>query len=163
MKISFYPSWWRKHFLIAELCLAVFVTGLLLSWFRFWDGSDKLLAIVRGNRGQLYGTLASIFGSLLGFVITAMSIVLGFSSAERLKVLKTSQYYEQLWEVFTSAIRVLGITTVLWLACLFFDRETATRPVLLVMGIGISFLAVLRIIRCIWVLERIVEILTTSV
>ena len=44
-----------------------------------------------GNRAAVYGALASIFGSLLGFVITAVWIVLGFSASEKLAVVQGEQ------------------------------------------------------------------------
>lgn len=103
-----YPKWWRQHFLAVELGIALVATGLLLCWWRYGNGVSILKEVVHGNRGQIYGTFASIFGSLLGFAITALSVVLGFSSSDRLAVLKKSAYYKQLWEVFTSGIRVLG-------------------------------------------------------
>jgi hypothetical protein len=155
-----YPTWWRKNFLSVEFGIALFVTAILLLWWKYGNGIAVLKEIVHGNRGQIYGTLASIFGSLLGFVITALSVVLGFSSSDRLKVLRSSSYYKQLWDVFTSAIRVLGVTTILWLAALFFDRDGAPKPLILVFCLSISFLAILRMGRCVWVLERIVEVLT---
>jgi hypothetical protein len=37
--------------------------------------------ILDSQRGTVYGTLASIFGSLLGFVITTVSIVIAFAHA----------------------------------------------------------------------------------
>jgi hypothetical protein len=156
----FYPNWWRKNFLTVELCVAVLLSAGLLIWWRYGSGIRVLTEIVHGSRSQIYGTLASIFGSLLGFVITALSVVLGFSSADRLKILRGSSYYKQLWDVFTSAIRVLGFTTLIWLGALFFDRESAPKPLLFVFCLAFSFLAVLRLARCVWVLERIVEALT---
>jgi hypothetical protein len=158
-----YPNWWRKNFLTVELGIATFVTAAVFLWSKYGGGTQALSDIVHGNRSQIYGTLASIFGSLLGFVITALSVVLGLSSSERLNVLRASRYYQQLWDVFTSAIRVLGVSTILWLGALFFDRETAPKPLLLVACLGISFLATLRLARCVWVLERIVEALTLKV
>ena len=157
-----YPKWWRRHFLAVELGIALAVTALLLIWWRYGSGAPILKEVVRGNRGQVYGTFAWIFGSLLGFAITALSVVLGFSSSDRLAVLKNSAYYKQLWEVFTSAIRVLGITTTLWLLALFLDRETHPRPFVLVLCLAVTFLATLRLARCVWVLERIVEIITSK-
>lgn len=158
--MSLYPKWWRQHFLAVELGIALALTALLLIWWRYGSGVQILKEVVHGNRGQVYGTFAAIFGSLLGFAITALSVVLGFSSSDRLTVLKNSAYYKQLWEVFTSSIRVLGVTTILWLSALFLDRETHPRPFILVLCLGITSLAMLRLARCVWVLERIVEIIT---
>jgi hypothetical protein len=68
--------------------------------------------ILDSQRGTVYGTLASIFGSLLGFVITTVSIVIAFATHERLAIVRASEHYPTLWKVFMSSIRVLGIATV---------------------------------------------------
>lgn len=156
----FYPLWWRKHFLLVELLIAIALTIMLVVWTARWDGQEVLLNLVKGNRAAVYGTLASLFGSLLGFAITAMSIVLGFTASERLTLLRSSRHYKDLWAVFTSAIRVLGITTVAALIGMIFDREAVQRPYIFVACVGLSALCVFRIVRCLWVLERIVELLT---
>lgn len=158
--MSLYPKWWRRHFLIVELGIGIAVFVLLTIWWRYGNGISVLKELVRGNRGQIYGTFASIFGSLLGFVITALSVVLGLSSSDRLTVLKNSVHYKQLWDVFVSTIRVLGFTTIVWLLVLFLDRENHPRPFVLVLCLAATFLATLRLARCVWVLERIVEIIT---
>ena len=160
--MNLYPAPYRKHFLGVELVFSILVGVSLLYWWRYGNGVKVLTDIVRGNRAQVYSTLASIFGSLLGFVITALSVVLAFSTSERLKVLRGSSYYKQLWAVFTSAIRVLGATTVWWLLALFLDREAVQRPLILICCIATTFLAVLRLARCVWVLERIVEVMTSK-
>jgi hypothetical protein len=156
----FYPSWWRKNFLDVEFAIAAFVTAMLFLWCERWGGHEVLLNLVDKNRAAIYGALASLFGSLLGFAITAMSIVLGFSTSERLNILKSSSHYKDLWAVFPSAIRFLGITTLAALLGLVFDREAVHRPYIFVGCIGLSVLCVLRIGRCLWVLERMVELLT---
>jgi hypothetical protein len=155
----FYPSWWRKHFLFVELFIAIALTAILVVWSVRWGGHQVLLNLVKGNRAAIYGTVATLFGSLLGFSITAMSIVLGFTTSERLALLRSSSHYKDLWAVFTSAIRVLGITTVLALIGLIFDREAVQRPYIFVVCVGLSTLCILRMARCLWVLERIVALL----
>lgn len=157
-----YPQWWRRNFLVIEFWIAILVAACLLVWWRYGDAAKVLTDIVKGNRSAVYGTMASLSGSLLGFVIATQSIVLGFSGSDRLKILRNSKYYKQLWKVFTSSIRVLGSTTLLWLVALFFDRETSSRPLLLICCLAVTFLAFLRLARCVWVLERIVEALTTK-
>lgn len=160
--MKFFPSWWRKNFLIAELGVAASTLLALLLWWHFGAGKDSLAEIVHGNRAPIYGTLASIFGSLLGFVITSLSVVLTFSTSERLSVLKQSKYYPQIWKVFTSAIRWLGASTVAWLIALFLDKESSPEPHCLLACIPVAVLAIFRLIRCGWVLERMVETLTAQ-
>jgi hypothetical protein len=155
-----YPGWWRRNFLGVEFGICVLATLCLFVWARYGRGLTLVLDLVRNNRGQIYGTLASISGSLLGFVIATLSIVLALTSTGQLKVLKRSKYYRQLWTVFTSAIRYLGLTTFLWLIALFFDRESAQKPYLFIGCLGLTLLAIARLVRCVWVLERIVETLT---
>jgi hypothetical protein len=155
----FYPSWWRKNFLLVELGIALALMGVLAVWSSRWGGYPILLNLVKGNRGAIYGALASLFGSLLGFSITAMSIVLGFATADRLALLRSSSHYKDLWATFVSAIRVLGITTIAALVGLIFDREAVQRPYIFVTCIGLSSLCILRMARCLWVLERLVKIL----
>ena len=94
--MSLYPKWWRQHFLVVELGIALVVAALMLIWWGYGKGAPILKKVVHGNRGQVYGTFASRFGSLLGFAITALSVVLGFSPSARLAVLKNSAYYKQL-------------------------------------------------------------------
>lgn len=160
MMPQIYPDWWRKHFLRVELWIALFAGACIAIWATKFHGSTFLMRLVVHNRGQIYGTMASISGSLLGFVITAMSIVLGFSSSERLTLLKKSDHYPQLWAVFTSTIKWLGATTILWLVALVLDTDSSPKPMLLIACVTATIIAALRLIRCSWVLERIVEVLT---
>ena len=157
MTASLYPRWWRKHFLRAELGVAIVVTALLIVWCRWNGGANVLNNIVRGSGGTIDGTLASIFGSLLGFTVASLSVILAMSSSEQTKRLRQSACDQQLWAVFSSAIKALGLATITWLMALFFDREVKAHPLVLVLCLGVSFLACLRTARCVWVLERVVE------
>lgn len=160
--MTLYPKWWRQHFLVVERWIAVAIGIGLIGWWKFGDAGTILANVVHGNRSSIYGTMASLCGSLLGFVIATQTIVLGFSTSERLTILKNSKPYKQLWDVFTSTIRVLGATTLMWLLALFFDRDASPRTLLLAFCIVLTFLSILRIARCVWVLERIVAALTAG-
>lgn len=59
----------------------------------------------------MYGTLASIFGALLGFVITAISIVFGFSSMAQVDVVRGSRHYQTLWRIFLQTTWVMAAAT----------------------------------------------------
>lgn len=163
---------WNTHFLGVELCIAILVSCLFLSWIIFFNGSAIVDSVLNGNKGAIYGTLASVFGSLLGFVITALSIIIGYSTNEKFEFLKKSKHYITLWNVLIDTIKVLSLATVVMLLGLIFDRDTP--PKFLIINANTSFillslirflivfttfLALLRLTRCVWILENIVKII----
>jgi ABC-type phosphate/phosphonate transport system permease subunit len=97
---------------------------------------------------------------LLGFVITATSIVLGFSTSDRLAVVRESTEYPTLWKTFSATIWTLAFGTIIALICLLFDRDTAPTCWLAVPPVFAILLSLLRISRTIWVLEHIIKLVT---
>ena len=124
------------------------------------SGRYYVETVLKGNRATLYGTAASMFGSLLGFAITATSIVLGFSSSDRLAVVRGSAHYPTLWKTFSATIRTLALATVVALACLIWDRDSAPASWLTILLVFSILLALFRIGRTIWVLEQIIALVT---
>lgn len=153
-------SWWAQNFLWAEFVLAIVLTAGFAAWTYRFGGMAVIFEVIQGNRAAVYGALASIFGSLLGFAITAESIVLGLSGSDHLEPVRESRHYATLWRVFISAIRALGLATAFSLISLILDRES--RPlmpclIITVFGTGLAFL---RLLRCIWVLENVVTLVS---
>ncbi|HEY7974694.1 MAG TPA: hypothetical protein VID72_05075, partial [Ktedonobacterales bacterium] len=143
--MSAVSRWWKIHFLEAELGLAL----LLAAGFALWDlglgGERAVNALLAGNRAAIYGTLASICGSLLGFTIAAISIILGYASSERLAIVRDSKHYATLWRVFVAAMRGLALATLVALAGLIVDRDAAPVPLVLCLCVGALMLAILRL------------------
>lgn len=110
------------------------------------------------NLEPLHSSLASIYGSLLGFVITAAAIVISLLSSDRLSIVRQSPHFPKLWQIFFSAAKVLGIATIFSLICLIngADMWLGDSAVYFIFGIGT--LSVLRVISCLWVLENVVEL-----
>ncbi len=119
------PALWKRHFLIFEGALAIVLTIVFAVWFWRFGGMSSVFALLQNNRATLYGTIASIFGSLLGFVITATSVVLGFAASENLSVVRESAQYPMLWRTFSATIRALAGATLVALLCLLVDRDAA--------------------------------------
>src|SRR6185436_2455744 len=97
-----------RHFLRFEAAAALLLTGLFASWANWYGGWESVEEILRGNRGAVYGAFASILGSLLGFVIAAVAIVLGYADSDRLTILRESRNWTTLWTVFMAGMRSLG-------------------------------------------------------
>ncbi|MGO4129219.1 hypothetical protein AB4Z01_32815 [Inquilinus sp. YAF38] len=154
------PGFWRRHFLAVELVLALSLAAAFAFWYTASGGAVVTDAVLQGNRAAFYGTTASIFGSLLGFVITATSIVLGFSTSDRISVVRESAEYPKLWKIFSATIRTLALATIVALTCLLFDRDTSSSRWLVVFLAYAVLLSLLRIGRTIWALEQIIFLVT---
>ena len=154
------PQWWRTHFLIVELALAILLALAFFWWSHWHKGWAIIDATLDGNRAAVYGAMASIFGSLLGFVITAVSIVLGFSTFDRLAIVRTSEHYSDLWRIFTASIRCLALATIISLLGLIYDRDKAPCHTLMYLTVYAVVLATFRLGRCIWILEQIISLVS---
>ena len=152
--------WWRAHFLAAEFGFAVVIGLAFAVWCARFGGLRLVDAVLVGNRSAIYGTLASICASLLGFTIAAIAIVLGYAASDRLAIVRESRQYTTLWAVFSATMRALGLTTVTALAGLVLDRDAAPVSLVLYLCVGASVLAALRIARCLWVFEQVIALVT---
>jgi hypothetical protein len=118
--------------------------------------------ILSGQRPAIYGTVASLDGALLGFIIATATIVLSFAPSDRFAVLRNSVHYKTLWQTFTSTIRFLGLATLLALAALLGDRDTNPSRLLMLLCAGSTLVAVLRVARSVWILEKTINVVTAS-
>jgi MFS family permease len=147
-------SFWSRHFLAVEAAVALALPTGFAVWVEWTKNYGMIADVLDKNRGAVYGTLASVFGALLGFVITTLSIVAGFAS--RLVPMRKSPYYDQLWRVFTSATWSLGIATIIAAAALLLDRDAHQLRWVVYVVMWWSLMGVDRVFRCVWVLEKVV-------
>jgi uncharacterized membrane protein (DUF485 family) len=154
------PKFWQRHFLLMEAAMAVALSLAFTTWYFQFNGAKATCEVLMGNRAAIYGAVASIFGSLLGFVITATSVVLGFSTSDKLAVVRDSSEYPKLWKTFSSTIWTLALTTLVALVCLLFDKDAKSTPWLVVPLVFTLLLSLLRIARTIWALEHIIGLVT---
>lgn len=151
---------YRAHFLGAEFVLAVLLWGAFLFWAHRLSGYQDIDALLQGNRGAIYGALVSLFGTLLGFSIATVSIILGLVDSKRLNVLRESTHYPTLWRVFNSSNRALGIATVASLVGLVMDKDGAPCHLILDLVVFLMLLSGFRVARCVWILENVIHLIT---
>jgi hypothetical protein len=149
---------WDIHFLGLELLISFLAFILFVIWVFYFSGSVVVDSILKANRSAVYGTLASIFGSLLGFVITALSIIIGYSTSEKFAFLRKSKHYPTLWNVFVSTIEALSVTTIMMVAGLVFDHDISPNHLILSLCVFTFLLSLLRLISCVWVLKLVIRI-----
>ena len=102
--------------IIFAIAMAVIIT-ILLFVFKFNPSTTQL--------AQFYTTVSLVFVTLLGFFITALSILLLlFDKAEKLtgnklNVIRNHKSYPQIYDYFLRAIYVLGISSGVFLSFSF--------------------------------------------
>jgi hypothetical protein len=151
---------WRRHFTRLEFWLALAVSAGLVSVDRF-VGDHPISGLLDDNRGSVYAVMVTLWGALLGFAITAVSIVFAFLGEARLKLIRESGHYADLWAIFVRGVRALAFATVAALAALLFDRDRPhdSAVVMFYILVFASLLAALRVWRIVWVLEKLVGIM----
>lgn len=155
-------KWWEKNFLIAELILSIIIIVVAYYMINFLNLKTSLVLMVADIRQQLYGTIASVSGSLLGFVITGMSILLTMGESESIKRLKKSKHYPQIFKVYLSSGKFLALSTVLAITALIIDTN-GTPKLWCTAFVGWAVLiSVFRLLRCIWVLENMIGLATNT-
>lgn len=144
----------RQHFLTIDLLLAIAIGGAL-AW---WGESDRwsvLEPIMRRNGAAFYTAVAAVIGSLLGFTISAVTLLLAFSESPALAVLAESRRYPELWGIFLSSIRWLGVGTAYSLMAIMLDGEGPHRHWLFYGSVTVLLICAARVSRAIWVLEKV--------
>jgi uncharacterized membrane protein len=149
---------WKLNFHWLEpLLVACIATGVAI-WLERSGRGREVECLLRGNRAPIYGALASVFGALLGFVLTAVSIILGFSALPQLAIVRESKHYPTLYKAFILTTWVLGAACLAAILALIGDRDD--RPWHLgfyaaaTTGLGASIC----VVRSVWLLEQIVLI-----
>lgn len=157
------PLWWRRDFLRVEGYLALLLTLILIGLLEWRDSAAIIDTLLEHNRSALYGTLASIFGSLLGFTVTSASIILTFAATSpRFRIVRQSRHYETLWKVFSATIRVLGAATLIALIGLLLDQDHSPNRWIFYLLIVTFTLACLRVARTVWVLEQTISLVASE-
>jgi hypothetical protein len=151
-------AWWGRNFLHAELAVCV-STALLVIWLGnyFW-GYPRYWGPLIGIRATFYGTLASIFGSLLGFTITGGAAAFGSIESERFTLIRESSAFPKFWKVFYAAGRATAFATLSSLVALLLDRDTHPISWPLYLAIFSSLLGFARVARSAWLLYFVVKI-----
>jgi len=152
------PKWWRERYLLVELMLCIVASAALTAWIYLLRGDLIVDSSLVDRRADLYAVLASVFGALLGFAITTVSIVLVAVQSDRMAPIRASQTHPQLWRTFFSTIWWLAFATVTSIIALLVDRDrTPSHPWFIIL-IGAGLVVAVRLARVVVILERIVRL-----
>lgn len=149
---------YRSHFLGWELVFSLLLTVVIIFLVHKYLGVNVLQNKLTEVRDELYGTLAALSGALLGFVITGLSVLLTTGTNKQMNTLKKSKHYKTVFEIFFSTSKYLGLLLVFSLISLIFDKDSAPVIELTVITLWALIIVSFRILRCLWVLKKIVHL-----
>lgn len=148
-------DWWNDRFATAELVAALVAGMALVIYIYVFDGWRNVDDLLFQKRGTIYGALAALLGSLLGFVIAAVAIVIG--EASRLTFVRDSGQLGNLFAVFGMSVRALGLGTVVAFVALVLDGGMLALPWMPPVVLFVVLLAAFRVGRAIWVINAVVR------
>ena len=99
--------------------------------------------------------------TLLGFIITGISILIAFLEAPQMRLIKKSKQYTNLFKIYTSAIKHLGLLTIFSIIGILVDDPTIS-VIIFYLVIFFIITSTLRTWRCLWVLEQFIRIIQGS-
>jgi hypothetical protein len=100
----------------------VLAGGLAFIDFRFFGGTVAA-SVIHGVRKETYAAVATIFGALLGFEITAFSIVVTVTDSIVMRRLHREGTAKEIFDGFMRATAIVGIATAVALVAMFVDRD----------------------------------------
>src|SRR5438046_2622337 len=120
---------YERNFLMIECLVSVAITVLLVIGINRIYGEAAVMGALKGSRQALYTALASTGGSLLGFILTSVSVVMIFGQMPRFNLLRDKGRYNEAFGVYFQAIQWLAIATIWSILALLIDTDTAPKPV----------------------------------
>lgn len=135
------------------------LVGVAYLGVRVGAGGRVLLETTSAStRSALYISLATTSGALLGFAITAVTVVLTIGGGRRIDWLYADRRFAYVRKVFLGAIHALGIATLYFSTLIVIDTHTHGQPVLEAVSATILVLVLLRVFHIIRLLDGLLDI-----
>lgn len=151
-------KYYKLHFLGIELVLTLIFLTIVVILTNKYIGFNVIELSLNGTRTTLYGTLAAVAGAMLGFVITGLSVLLTTNNDKQMEQLRKSKHYKTIFIIFFSTSKYLGLLLITSLISLVLDKDNSPIIALTIIALSLTIIVGIRLLRCIWVLEKIVEI-----
>lgn len=139
---------------LSNIVIAIILVLIFRQVLEFSSISNELNIIIFTNKSGIYTIIATIAGTLLGFIITSISIIVTFTSSDKLDLLKEEGFYDELFGVYFDTIKSLAITTVISTIGMFYSDNIIWFYIFLVSAI----ISILLFSASIWVLETLITI-----
>lgn len=135
--------------------LAILI-GLAGAFFGRDTFTAQLGKLLTTEQSAVYGAITGLQGAFLGFVLAALTIVLGYSRSPELQFLRDSQQLGTLMHVYLAGIRAHALSTITALVALLMHPAAELGPYAAWVVGCTSLLAFLRLFRTLWATKAVV-------
>lgn len=148
----------RGYRVLTQSGIFLLSSSILMALVLALDFDVTVERILLERRDGIYPAMLSLEGTLLGFVLAALTIVLGYSQSGRLKLLHRSSHWSSIFHSYTDTLRWTSVATVVALLALLFDRDDSPFSSLAVLCFWAAAFALFFIFRMLWITEKIVKL-----
>lgn len=141
-------KFYKNNFLLFELISSIV---LIIGVFIIFE-NEKVVFLQHLN--ALFPLMASIGSTILGFVITGLSIMTAFLETDPLKELKKTKHYKTIFDIYFSSITHFSILTVISIVGMIFPCR-----IIFYLIIWSTLISTLRLWRCVWILKQFIKII----
>ena len=143
-----------------ELVGAVATAGvfLIVDRVHLVEGRSLLAHVSTGARSALYISISASCAALLGFAITATSILLVLGAGPRMAWLRDQPEFQKTRVVFMYAIYALALATVVFTALIVIDTGRVGAWFLEAPAAGVLAFVIIRLAWVLWLLDKLLRI-----
>ena len=149
-------AWWQRHFLLAEGMVAAIGLAAFTIWI-YHEGRPVLSSLDRSSQLSVISTFLSLSGTLLGFVIAAITFLFGIIDNHAFRIVRASRSYRDHWAIFRGAMRACAVATLSSLVGVVVVSFDATPRWLEVLLFAAILWMTIRLARVVWVIEKMIE------
>ena len=151
---------WRRDY---WLWVLFFVIGLVSPPVGQLGPVDSFIRdVLEDRRGGIYSVLVGLEGTVLGFIIAALTIVIGYSTSPRFEILRDSRHWSAIFQAYTRGAKGIAVALLFALVGLIFDSDKAPNAPLTVANTAALLVAGVLISRVIYVTERVVKVVINT-
>jgi hypothetical protein len=147
-------NFFKVHFLIFDtiVCAGIFYMGnFLLRQLGF----RNIICLIYDSSKELFPIFLNSGLTLLGFLLTGISIILIFLQSERLESLKEGGHYKSILNIYFNAIQFTCIFTITSFLGLVSEKGYTLAHIT---GLAL-FVVAARLMRCVWIIQQIANII----